>query len=206
MAILDIITYPDPLLKKVSKPLKELTTGQVPSIEVSPEYKKLVSDMLETMYKAPGIGLSAIQVGVEIRLIVIDIRFLTDNDDQSRHSVDNQHMTELEKQVSYPLIMFNPRIMNRKDKTSYQEGCLSVPGIFETVERSTYVEVQGFNQEGQFFEVKTDGILSICVQHEIDHLDGKLFIDRLSFLKADVIRSQIMKLKRNQDQDQAQIL
>ena len=208
MATLDIITYPDPLLKKVSKPLKELTTDQGSSIEVSSEYKKLASDMLETMYKAPGIGLSAIQVGVEIRLIVIDIRMTenTESNDQSKHSVDSQHMTELEKQISYPLIMFNPRIVKRKDKTSYQEGCLSVPGIFETVERSTYIEAQGFNQEGQFFEVKTDGILSICIQHEIDHLDGKLFIDRLSFLKADVIRSQIMKLKRNQQQDQAQIL
>ena len=158
MAILDIITYPDPLLKKVSKPLKELKTDQVSCLEVSPEYKNLASDMLETMYKAPGIGLSAIQVGVEIRLIVIDIR-MTDNDDQSRHSIDNQHMTELEKQVSYPLIMFNPKIVQRKDKTSYQEGCLSVPGIFETVERSAYVEVQGFNEEGRFFEVKTDGDL-----------------------------------------------
>lgn len=205
MAILDIITYPDPLLKKVSKPLKELKTDQTPSIEVSPEYKKLASDMLETMYKAPGIGLSAIQVGVEIRLIVIDIR-MTDEDDQSKHSVDSQHMTELEKQISYPLIMFNPKIIKRKSKTSYQEGCLSIPGIFETVERSAYIEAQGFNEEGQFFEIKTDGILSVCIQHEIDHLDGKLFIDRLSFLKADVIRNQIMKLKKNQQQDQAQIL
>ena len=201
MAILDIITYPDPLLKKVSKPLEELKTGQEPVIEISPEYKKLISDMLETMYKALGIGLSAIQVGVEIRLIVIDIRS-TNSDDHSRHSVDDQHMTELEKQVSYPLVMFNPQIVKRKDKTSYQEGCLSVPGIFETVERSAYVEAQGFNEEGKFFEVKTDGILSICIQHEIDHLDGKLFIDRLSFLKADVIRNQIMKLKRNQQEDQ----
>ena len=205
MAILDIITYPDPFLKKISKPLKELTTDQGPSIKVSPEHKKLASDMLETMYKAPGIGLSAIQVGVDIRLIAIDIR-LTDSNDQSRHSVDNQHMTELEKQVSYPLIMFNPQIVKKKDKTSYQEGCLSIPGIFETVERSAYVEAQGFNQEGQFFEVKTDGILSVCIQHEVDHLDGKLFIDRLSFLKADVIRNQIMKLKKSQQQDQAQVL
>ena len=88
---------------------------------------------------------------------MIDIRFLTDNDDQSRHSVDNQHMTELEKQVSYPLIMFNPRIMNRKDKTSYQEGCLSVPGIFETVERSTYVEVQGLIKKDNFLKLKQMG-------------------------------------------------
>ena len=206
MAILDIITYPNPLLKKVSKPLKELKTDQGYSIEVSPAYKKLALDMLETMYKAPGIGLSAIQVGVEIRLIVIDIR-LIEGSDQSRHSVDNQQMTEMEKKVSYPLIMFNPQIVKRKDKTSYQEGCLSIPGIFETVERSAYIEVQGFDQEGRFFEVKTDGILSICIQHEIDHLDGKLFIDRLSFLKADVIRNQIMKLKRDQQEDQsAQIL
>ena len=109
--------------------------------------------MLETMYKASGIGLSAIQVGVEIRLIVIDIRSI-ESDDPSRHSVDNQHMTDMEKQISYPLIIFNPKIVKQKDKTSYQEGCLSIPGIFETVERSAYVEAQGFDQEGQFFKVK----------------------------------------------------
>ena len=202
MAILDIITYPNPFLKKVSKPIGGSGNQPVnsqPFIEVPSKYKKLASDMLETMYKAPGIGLSAIQVGVDIRLIVIDIRLANnDNISASRHSVDNDHMTELEKQVTYPLIMLNPLITMRKDRTTYQEGCLSVPGFFENVERSAYVEVHGFNQEGQPFEVKTDGILSICFQHEIDHLDGKLFIDRISFLKADTIRSQIKKLARDQ--------
>lgn len=202
MAILDIITYPNPLLKKVSRPVGSFGDKPVnnqPFIEVSSEYKKLASDMLETMYKAPGIGLSAIQVGVDIRLIVIDIRLIDNNNTSaSRHSVDNNHMTELEKQITYPLIMFNPFITKRKDKTTYQEGCLSIPGFFENVERSAYVEVHGFNQEGQPLEVKTDGILSICFQHEIDHLDGKLFIDRISFLRADTIRSQIKKLARDQ--------
>jgi len=203
MATLDIITYPNTFLKKLSKPVGvsgDKPVNNQPFIEVSAEYKKLASDMLETMYKAHGIGLSAIQVGVDIRLIVIDIRLVDNNNvSTSRHSLDNNHMTELEKKVTFPLIMFNPFITMRRDKTTYQEGCLSIPGFFENVERSAYVEVQGFNPEGQPFEVKTDGILSICFQHEIDHLDGRLFIDRISFLKADTIRSQIKKLARNQN-------
>ena len=200
MAILDIITYPNPFLKKVSQPLAVNKSADGKNfIQMTAEHKKLASDMLETMYKAPGIGLSAVQVGTLIRLLVIDIR-MPDRADMpsSPHSVNQEHLTVLEKQVTYPLIMFNPVILKRKNKTKYQEGCLSVPGIFETVERSAYIEVQGFDRDGQPFEVKTDGILSICFQHEIDHLDGKLFIDRLSFLKANHIRSQIKKLAEEQ--------
>lgn len=203
MAILKIMTYPDPFLKKVCQPVgnSDIHPTEGASIDILSEYQKLASDMLETMYKASGIGLSAIQVGKLIRLLVIDIRSLYLNEENghefkvsdSRHSRLEQDMTHLEKQVDYPLIMFNPVITKRRDKASYKEGCLSLPGFFETVERSAYVEVKGFDKSGKAFEVKTDGVLSICLQHEIDHLDGKLFIDRLSFLKANVIRNQIKK-------------
>lgn len=197
MAVLDIITYPDPFLKKVCRPIDSSheSFADRKSLHITSEQKKLTSDMLETMYKASGIGLSAIQVGVDIRLLVIDIRAIYSDTEVSGspHSVATQNMTELEKQVPYPLILFNPVITQQRDKSSYMEGCLSIPGFFETVERAAYVEVQGFNESGEPVQIKADGILSICLQHEIDHLDGKLFIDRLSFLKANAIRNQIKK-------------
>ena len=154
MAILDIITYPNPLLKKVSQPIESVVSDRgKKALTITPEHKKLASDMLETMYKASGIGLSAIQVGQPLRLLVIDIRMLYNGTgvSDSPHSVNEQNMTTLEKQVKYPLILFNPVITLRKDRTSYREGCLSLPGFFETVERSQYVEVEGFNEMGEFF-------------------------------------------------------
>jgi peptide deformylase len=102
-------------------------------------------------------------------------------------------MTELEKNYSYPLVLINPEIKKKEGKTTYGEGCLSVPGYVETVERANYVEVTALDSKGNAVEIKTDGLLAICIQHEIDHLDGKLFIDRLSFLKSNRIKDQIKK-------------
>lgn len=179
MAILKILTFPDPRLREVSKPVKKFTA----------ELKKLAQDMLETMYDAPGIGLAAPQVGELIRMLVIDTR----PRDEKGHRHQSEDMTELEKSINQPLVLINPEIVNSKGKTTYDEGCLSVPTFFETVERSEYVEVKAQDLDGKEFIIKTDGLLGICIQHEMDHLEGTLFIDHLSFIKSNKIKSQIKK-------------
>jgi len=102
-------------------------------------------------------------------------------------------MTELERQAKFPIVLFNPEIVKKQGKTTFEEGCLSVPGFTETVNRSEYVEVQGFDAAGNEVVVKSDGLLGVCLQHELDHLDGKLFIDRLSLIKSEMIKSKIRK-------------
>jgi peptide deformylase len=178
MAILKVKTYPEEVLKQVAKPVKNITA----------DLKTLASDMLETMYAAPGIGLAAPQVGKSVRLIVIDTRMRGDDG-----KVDTEFMTELECQVEFPLKLFNPVILKKVGKTTFEEGCLSVPGYIETVQRADYVEVEALTSEGAKVVIKTDGLLAICLQHEIDHLDGKLFIDRLSTVKRTLIKSKIKK-------------
>ncbi len=178
MAKLEIRTFPDEVLKKVAKPVTKVT----------PELAKLADDMLETMYDAPGVGLAAPQVGQSVRLIVIDTRYRGDDG-----SMDASDLTELEKKVSLPLRLFNPVIVKKEGNTSYEEGCLSVPGFVELVKRSEYVEVEALNEKGEKIKIATDGLLSICLQHEVDHLDGKLFIDRLSTVKKTLIKSKIRK-------------
>ncbi len=176
--VLEILKYPDPRLRKKG----------VPVTEVTPELRKLAEDMLETMYAAHGIGLAAPQVGQSVRLLVIDTR---PRDEEG--NIDESAMTELERQVPQPLIVFNPEIVVARDKTTYEEGCLSVPGYYETVERSQYVEVKYLDIDGQERLIKTDGLLAVCLQHEMDHLEGKLFIDRLSFVKSNRIKNRIQK-------------
>lgn len=178
MAKLEIKTFPDPVLKKKALPVEKVTA----------EYKKLAKDMLETMYDAPGIGLAAPQVGVSIRMVVIDTRPYDDND-----KVDTERMTELERKVKFPVILFNPVITKKDGKTTYEEGCLSVPGFVEEVQRAKDIEVEGLDENGEKIIIHTDGLLAICVQHELDHLDGKLFIDRLSPLKSGMIKDKIRK-------------
>ncbi len=178
MGILKVLTWPDPVLKKKAKPVDQVTS----------ELQQLADDMLETMYAAPGVGLAAPQVGRSIRLVVIDTR-PTDENGQ----VELEAMTELERQASYPIVIFNPEIVEKVGKTTYEEGCLSVPGFTETVSRAAIVEVTGLDRNGQPLHIKSDGLLGICLQHELDHLEGKLFIDRLSFVKSEMIKSRIRK-------------
>ena len=178
MATLEIRTFPDPVLKKKAEPVKKVT----------PELRKLAEDMLETMYAAPGVGLAANQVGELVRLVVIDTR----PSDQDGKVVE-ERMTALEREVKYPVILFNPEIIVQKGGTSWEEGCLSVPGYIEDVKRPEYVEIRALNENGEIVEIKTDGLLAICIQHEIDHLDGKLFLDRLSPIKRNLIKSKIKK-------------
>lgn len=176
--VLEILKFPDPRLRKKGVVVAEVTS----------ELKELASNMIETMYEENGIGLAAPQVGQSIRLLVIDTRPTDEHGNPTQEG-----MTELERQVPQPIVLFNPEILVAKEKTTYDEGCLSVPGFYETVERAKYVEIKGLNIEGQEYVIKTDGLLAICLQHEMDHLDGKLFIDRLSFVKSNRIKNRIQK-------------
>jgi len=176
--ILEILTYPDPRLRHKGKPVDAVT----------PELASFAQDMLETMYASQGIGLAATQVGRAIRHLVIDTR---PRDEEGRYDLSS--MTELEAAVPQPLMLFNPVIVKAEGKTSYEEGCLSVPTFFEEVDRYDYVEVKALNEKGEEVLIRTDGLLAICLQHEMDHLDGKLFIDRLSTVKSTRIKKRIEK-------------
>ena len=166
-----IIIEPDPILRKVSEPLEK----------VDNELRKLMDDMLETMYSAPGIGLAAVQIGILKRLIVIDI-------------------PKGEEKKKNPLFLINPIITSRsKDTSIYEEGCLSIPGYFAEIERPAQCHINFLDYTGKQKQLKADGLLSTCIQHEIDHLDGKLFIDYLSKLKKDMIIKKLIKQKKAQD-------
>lgn len=185
MAVLDIIKFPDSRLRKKCSPVTKIT----------PKELQLVDDMLETMYHASGIGLSAIQVGKFIRLMIADTRALASSSDKENQN-DRYEQTELgqlEQIVDQPVILFNPKIISRQGKVVFKEGCLSFPSYYAEVKRSAVVQVEGLDPSGKVRMIHTDGVLSVCVQHEIDHLDGKLFIDHLSVVKAALLRSEIKK-------------
>ena len=170
MSIKDIITVPDETLKKISKPVEKVGVNE----------KKLISDLFETMYSSNGIGLAAVQVGILKRILVIDVS----NKDEKKK----------------PLSFINPRIKKISDETSvYEEGCLSIPDTFIEIERPKICEVEYIDIDGKMQNLKCDGLLSTCLQHEINHLDGKLIIDHLSKLKKDLIIKKISKLKKNPD-------
>ena len=170
MSIRDIITVPNETLKKISEPLEKVGTNE----------KKLINDLFETMYKFKGIGLAAVQVGILKRILVIDVS------------------TKEEKKN--PLSFINPTIKKVSNETSvYEEGCLSIPETFIEIERPKICEVDYIDIEGKKRNLKCDGLLSTCLQHEINHLDGKLIIDHLSKLKKDVIIKKISKSKKNPD-------
>lgn len=179
MGVMEILTYPNPRLREVSEPVEVFDD----------KLKKLTDDMIETMYAAHGIGLAAPQVGVLKQVVVIDTR--PKNEDGSRYEIEE--MGELEKKVTQPLILINPRIVNGVGSTTFDEGCLSVPSFYETVERKEVIEVETYDLAGKKYTFKTDGLLAICIQHEMDHLEGKLFIDRISFLKSKKIKNEIQK-------------
>ncbi len=165
-----IIVEPDPILRKKSEPL-EL---------VNDDTKKLLDDMLKTMYAAPGIGLAAVQIGILKRIIVIDI---SKKEDEKK-----------------PIFLINPEIIFQSKKTSlFEEGCLSIPGHFAEIERPANCKVKYIDYEGKQAELNAEGLLSTCIQHEIDHLNGVLFIDYLSKLKKDMIIKKLKKQKKEID-------
>ncbi|MCE3010325.1 MAG: peptide deformylase [Proteobacteria bacterium] len=176
--ILKVLTYPDPRLREISQPVTRFDA----------DLKKLSEDMLETMYEESGIGLAAPQVGELVRMLVVDTR---PRDLEGRY--EKNVMTELEEKVQQPLVVINPVILKGEGKTTYDEGCLSVPSFYETVERHKTIELQYQDVTGKTHVLKTDGLLSICLQHEMDHLEGTLFIDHISFVKSNKIKNQIKK-------------
>ena len=178
MAILEILKYPDPRLREISKPVEVFDSL----------LEKLAEDMLETMYAESGIGLAAPQVGELKRMLVVDTR---PRDTNGRY--EKNEMKSLEAEVEQPLVLVNPVIVKGKGKTTFDEGCLSVPSFFETVERFDTIEVQYQTVKGEKKTLVTDGLLAICIQHEIDHLEGTLFIDHISFVKSNKIKNQIKK-------------
>lgn len=145
-----------------------------PVAVVDSSIKTLVDDMLETMYAAQGVGLAATQVNVQKRIIVIDVS----------------------EEKNAPLCLINPRIVNQEGSAEGNEGCLSVPGFFEPVKRAEQILVQALDKEGQSFELQADGLLGVCIQHEIDHLEGKLFVDYLSSLKRQRIKKKLEKIHK----------
>jgi peptide deformylase len=165
MAILDILNYPDPRLHTVAAPVKTVDAA----------IRRLVDDMAETMYAAPGIGLAATQVNVHQQVIVIDI------------SEDKRDLK----------VFINPRIVNACGKQQYEEGCLSVPGVYETVTRAENITVEAIGRDGQTFMLDADGLLAVCIQHEMDHLLGKVFVEYLSPLKQSRIKNKMKKRQRD---------
>jgi len=165
MALLEILEFPDERLRTRAKPVEV----------VDDSIRRLVDDMFETMYEAPGVGLAATQVNVHKRVIVIDV---SEDKDQ-------------------PLCLINPEIIARDGVEEHEEGCLSVPGVFEKVRRAEQVRIRAVDRNGDSFELEADGLLAVCIQHEIDHLEGKLFVDYLSPLKRQRIRKKLIKSKRH---------
>jgi len=162
-------------LQILEYPDPRLRTRASPVVEVTDETRCLIRDMLETMYAAPGIGLAATQVNVHQRILVADV-----SEDQSQ-----------------PLALINPQIVNAEGTVSTDEGCLSVPGIFEPVSRAEAITVRALDRDGKDMEIRASGLLAVCIQHEMDHLDGKLFVDYLSELKRQRIRKKLDKERRS---------
>jgi peptide deformylase len=164
MAILNILKYPDPKLHTIAKPVEM----------VDDEVRKLIDDMAETMYDAPGIGLAATQVDVHRQIIVIDIS-------EDRNALK---------------IFINPRLTQTEGVADREEGCLSVPGVFDTVKRAERITVEALDRDGNPFSLEAEGILAVCIQHEMDHLQGKVFVEYLSQLKQTRIRTKMKKVQR----------
>ena len=165
MALLPILEFPDPRLRTRAKPVEAVDAALA----------RLIDDMFETMYAAPGIGLAATQVDRHIRLVVMDV-----SEDKSE-----------------PRVFINPEILSKEGVQVYQEGCLSVPGIFADVERADRIRLRARDREFREYELEADGLLAVCIQHELDHLEGKVFVDYLSPFKREQVRKRLDKARRD---------
>ena len=174
MAIRDIVLYPDEILETECEPVKE----------VDDDIRELVDDMVETMYDASGVGLAAPQIGIPKRITVID-------------PTAGEEEDEL-------YVFINPEIIEAKGHMSWEEGCLSIPGVYEDVDRSARIRVRALDRDGQPFELEAEELLSVCIQHEIDHLDGILFLEHLSRLKRRIVLKKYKKHLANIAQEQAE--
>jgi len=164
MALLPVLEYPDPRLKKVATPVAAVTA----------DIRRLVRDLAETMYSAPGVGLAATQVNVHKRVLVIDI---SDTKDQLR-------------------VFINPELLSAEGEAECEEGCLSVPGYYDKVTRAARIRVRAQDENGETFELSADGLLAVCIQHEMDHLEGKVFVEYLSPLKRARLAAKVRKKQR----------
>ncbi len=164
MALLPILQYPDPRLHKVAKSV----------VSVTDQTRKLINDMAETMYAAPGVGLAATQVDVHERIVVIDV---------------SEEHNDLQ-------VLINPVLLTAEGEEESEEGCLSVPGIYEDVTRAKRVVIKALDQNGKEFKLEADGLLAVCIQHEMDHLQGRVFVEHLSQLKQTRIRAKLKKQRR----------
>lgn len=178
--LLPIKTYPDPILKKIAEPVSEFNQ----------ELKSLVHNMLYTMYQAPGIGLAAPQIGLSKRFFVIDVDF-------EREEVLGENGEEEYKLSNLnPQVFINPEFLNKEGESLYQEGCLSLPEVFEDVKRAQVVTVKYQDLHGEPHTIDAEGLFAICLQHENDHLDGIVFIERLSALKQNFFKKKLLKKRR----------
>ncbi|PPU21407.1 peptide deformylase [Xanthomonas arboricola] len=168
MALLPILEFPDPRLRTKAVPVDAAEL-------TSPAFQTMLDDMFQTMYEAPGIGLAASQVDVHKRFMVIDVS----------------------EEKTLPQVFINPEIVSRQGEQVYQEGCLSVPGIYADVARADAITVRYLDRQGKAQELSTDGLLAVCIQHEMDHLDGKLFVDYLSPLKREMVRKKLAKQRKH---------
>lgn len=174
MAIREILTVPHPVLKQISKPVDVVTD----------DLRRLMDDMLETMYDAPGIGLAAVQIGEPIRVIVMDLQEKPADDPEA-------------EPIKKPRYFVNPEIVWKSEELApYEEGCLSVPEVYDEVQRPARVRLKYLDYNGNAVEEEADGLFAVCIQHEMDHLEGVLFIDHLSKLKRDRAVTKVKKLKK----------
>jgi peptide deformylase len=172
MAVLEILTYPDPRLALKSKPVEK----------VDEDVRRLIDDMFETMYLSDGVGLAAPQVGITQRIIVVDC---------APRPEDEEPGTPLKPREPYAVV--NPEVVERSGTIIWEEGCLSVPGYVDEIERAEKVTVKGLNREGEAITIEAEGLLAVCLQHEVDHLEGVLFVDRLSRLKQAMVKKKLKK-------------
>jgi peptide deformylase len=173
MALLNVLEFPDPRLRTRAQPVQVFDAALA----------RLIDDMFETMYAAPGIGLAATQVDVHRQLIVMDVS----------------------KEASAPLVFINPEILTREGSTVFEEGCLSVPGIYDDIERAERVRVRALDRTGELHELDFDGLTAVCLQHEMDHLNGKLFVDYLSEMRRQRIRKKLEKERRERASEAASV-
>jgi len=186
MTVREIINIPDPILRKVSDPVEQIT----------PELLKMLDDMADTMYEAPGIGLAGIQIALPLRVVVVDCDQRSKAEEEAEGDEPQREEAPKEEERN-PIFLINPEITFFSDEpSSYEEGCLSIPDYYAEVERPAGCVVKYIDRDGQGQVLKAEGLLSTCLQHEIDHLNGELFIDHISKLKRDMVVKKFTKIAK----------
>lgn len=193
MSIRDIIHLPDPVLREISKPVERIDADLL----------RVLDDMLETMYDAPGIGLAGVQIGVPLRIVTVDIgdpdeeTQIEENAEPDDESTPEGRRKARARRKPNPFFLINPKILtSSEERTVYEEGCLSIPEYYADVERPAAVKIAYLDRQGKQQVMDADGLMATCLQHEIDHLDGRLFIDHISRLKRDMVVKKFSKIAK----------